>query len=928
MLKRKKTSTSVSYVSSIKKRLFWFVTTILAIWALSYFSIYRLQYNLHEMDRHADKFHLKTLHHLDLINKELTQITNEALKYEIRSIKDDTPAPILTYYSPSTSRHLIASQWQEIKTLHEAFHTHTEFDQTFRRVERQWRLLNKELLLITSTQKTDFQSIFEDTQPFQLSINQLRKLHFNNYKKITGDMLGQKRTVQIFTAILIISVISFGGAAIIFLFRAISKAAVEQDKSSQAIAQKERSLSNAQRIAKIGSWTFDISKKEFQLTAQAAHICGLAVNKDKYTYQQIIQRISNADRRLIKKAFLDILKNEKEIGVVIRFRVNDENIKYAQILGEIEHASSTNKFLINGTIQDITERKFSEKNINKFSSALAQTADAIMITNREGVIEYVNSAFESISGYTRNEALGNTPRILKSGEQKSEIYELLWNTLLSGDVFTEVLLNRRKDGTIYYEEKTISPLKDEHGEITHFISAGKDITERMQNQERMHYLAHHDVLTKLPNRMLFSERLNHSIDLARRNKLRTAVLFIDLDRFKNINDTLGHRAGDQLIQTVSSRLLETIRKGDTVARIGGDEFAVILEEVESAEAVQPISDKILRAITRPINIENNELFVSASVGISVFPLDGEDGESLLKHADTAMYQAKERGRNNYQFYSRDMSIRVNQRLALETDLHRALDAHEYEAFYQPQYNLETKQIISMEALIRWNHPSRGIVSPAGFIPTLEETGLIIKVGQWMLWTAAIHAKAINHKNQRNIRVSVNLSARQFSAPNLIEDIQRLLSETGVNPSHLEFEITESAIMQDAESALNILKEIKSMGIRLAIDDFGTGYSSLAYLKRFPIDTLKIDRSFIADTPHDPEDVMIVKAIIALSHNLNVEVIAEGVESSLQAEFLKDCGCDIGQGYYFNAPLPAREINHVLRNKEGVNPSVVNLNLSR
>ncbi len=876
---------------------------------------------------HADKFHLKSIHHLDLINQELAQLTNEVLKDELSSLKDDTPAPVLTYYSPSTSRYLIAAQWQEVKILHEAYHHHTEFDQTFTRVDRQWRLLNKELLLITSIQNTNFRSIPEDTQPFQLSINQLRKLHFNSYKSITEDMLEQKKTVQIFTALLVISVITFGGAAVVFLFRAISKAAVEQENSSQEIAQKERGLSNAQRIAKMGSWTYDISKKELHLTAQAAHICGLAANKDKYTYQQIIQRVSNADRRLIKKAFIDILKNEKEIGVVVRFLGNDENIKYAHILGEIERPLFTNAFSINGTIQDITERIVSEKDINKFSIALAQTADAIMITNREGVIEYVNAAFESISGYTRNEALGNTPRILKSGEQKTEIYEQLWNTLLCGDVFTEVLLNRRKDGTIYYEEKTISPLKDEHGEITHFISSGKDITERMQNQERLHYLAHHDVLTKLPNRMLFSERLNHSIDLARRNKLRTAVLFIDLDRFKNINDTLGHGAGDQLIQTVSRRLQETIRKGDTVARIGGDEFAIILEEVESAEAVQPISDKILRAITRPINIENNELFVSASVGISVFPLDGEDGESLLKYADTAMYQAKERGRNNYQFYSRDMSIRVNKRLALETDLHRALEAHEFEAYYQPQYHLKTKHIIGIEALIRWNHPSRGIVSPDDFIPALEETGMIIKVGQWMLWTAAIHAKAINHKNQRNIRVSVNLSARQFSAPNLIEDIQRLLYESGVNPSHLEFEITESAIMQDAESALNILREIKSMGIRLAIDDFGTGYSSLAYLKRFPIDTLKIDRSFIADTPHDSEDVTIVKAIIALSHNLNLDVVAEGVESSLQAEFLKDCGCDIGQGYFFNRPLPASEINHILRNKEGVNPSVVNLNLS-
>ncbi len=568
-----------------------------------------------------------------------------------------------------------------------------------------------------------------------------------------------------------------------------------------------------------------------------------------------------------------------------------------------------------GIARDISERKRAEEGIVKLSRAVEQTADSILITDRGGVIEYVNSAFERTTGYRKDEAIGCTPNLVRSGRHDAEFYRRMWDTILAGEPFREVFINRKKDGMLYYEEKTISPLKDALGNVTHFISTGKDITERMQIQERLQYLAHHDVVTDMPNRVLFVDRLTQAIVRSQRNQKRCAVLFLDLDRFKVINDTLGHDSGDRLLQGVANRLRRCLREGDTVARLGGDEFAILLEEIHIVDDVPPVAQKVLAALAQPLLLKDREFFITASIGISLYPDDGDDAHTLLKHADVAMYRAKHQGRNNYRFYTADMDTKALERLTLENNLRRALERDEFVLHYQPLVDVVTGNVTGVEALIRWNHPDLGLVPPNEFISLLEETGLIVPVGEWVL-REACHQGRRWHAAGLALRVSVNLSSRQFNAPDLADTIAAILRESDFDPRMLELEITESTTMQDPESSVKTLNALAAMGVRLALDDFGTGYSSLNYLKRFPIQTMKIDRSFVRDVTTDPEDATLASAIISLAHNLQIQVVAEGVEHDDQLHFLRGKRCDSVQGFLFSRPLTAEAATRFLRDGSG------------
>lgn len=555
---------------------------------------------------------------------------------------------------------------------------------------------------------------------------------------------------------------------------------------------------------------------------------------------------------------------------------------------------------------DISDRRRSEDERIKLSRALEQTADMVMITDRDGTIEYVNPAFATITGFARKDVIRRKPNILASGRHDHAFYETLWRTITAGHSFREVFINCKRDGSLFYEEKTISPLKDQAGRITHFISTGQDITERMRAEERLQYLASHDLLTGLPNRALFLDRLAHALVWAGRRGRICAVLFLDCDRFKMINDTLGHEAGDRVLQTFADRLGACVRSGDTVARLGGDEFAVLLGDVARPDHVPAVAAKILSAIAQPVEAQGRELFVTTSVGISVSPPDAGDSADLLKNAEAAMYRAKEAGRNCYEFYSADMSAKAVERLSLETALRHALEREQFVLYYQPQVDLGSRRLIGFEALIRWRHPDFGLVPPARFVPLLEETGLIVPVGEWVLRTACAQMNAWR-ASALNARVAVNLSARQFKDAKLAPMIARTLSESRFDPRYLELEITESVVMDDAETAAQTLADLGAKGVRLAIDDFGTGYSSLSYLKRFPIDTLKIDSSFVRDIPGDADDAAIVGAIIALAHRLDIAVVAEGVETQAQLDFLRARHCNAVQGYFFGQPKPADEV---------------------
>ncbi len=566
---------------------------------------------------------------------------------------------------------------------------------------------------------------------------------------------------------------------------------------------------------------------------------------------------------------------------------------------------------VEGVARDMTGPRRAQEKMLTLAGAVEQTADMVMITDRGGVVEYVNQAFCDITGFSADEVIGKLPNIMKSGKQGDAYYAKLWEGILTGKVFNGVLVNKRKNGSLYYEEKTITPFKDGRGRITHFVATGRDITERMQTQERLQYLAYHDVLTKLPNRALLTERLDQATSRSRRHGGRMALLFLDLDRFKVINDTLGHDFGDRLLQVLADRLRQCVREEDTVARLSGDEFAILLENVGAIEDVAEVARKVLNVFGRPFEVFDRELFVTTSIGISLFPGDGDTGKTLLKHAYTAMYRAKDGGRNAYQFYSAEMGAAALERLTLETNLRRALERNEFMLHYQPQLDMKQKKVIGVEALLRWNHPERGLISCGDFIPMLEETGLIVPVGEWVIKTAYRQICELRQAHGQPLRLAINLSPRQFHSVNLMAKIMEAARDVCIDPSQVEFEITESLLMTGATATLDILSRLSDLGYRFAIDDFGTGYSSLAYLKRFPISTLKIDRSFVRDIPGDRDDTAIVNTIVAMARSLDMEVTAEGVETEDQAASLRAFGCDSYQGFLFSHPLPLEELRAFL-----------------
>jgi diguanylate cyclase (GGDEF)-like protein len=478
------------------------------------------------------------------------------------------------------------------------------------------------------------------------------------------------------------------------------------------------------------------------------------------------------------------------------------------------------------------------------------------------------------------------------------------------DMLTFETTHRRQDGSLYPVEVRMQLFHAENPPV--FVAVITDITDRMKAQEQLQFLAHHDALTNLPNRALFLERLDHALTRARWTKRPLAVLFLDLDRFKNINDTLGHDIGDSTLQVAAKRLTGCVRDGDTVARFGGDEFTVLLEDLANSDDVPNVAQKILEALSRPFDVEGREFVVTTSIGISLYPSDGDDSLKLLRNADTAMYRAKEQGRNKYQFYSSEMSAKALEKFMLESSLRYALERQEFLLYYQPQVNLATGKVTGVEALLRWQHPELGLVSPTQFIPVAEETGLMKFIDEWVLRTACAQGQAWRSAGLPPLTMIVNLSGRTFNEPRMMETVSQVLANSCFAPGMLELEITESVLMHNAQATVEMLEQLNRMGLKLAVDDFGTGYSSLSYLKRFPIHTLKIDQSFVRDVTSDGDDASLVTAIIAMGHALQLNVIAEGVETPEQLDFLRRHGCDGMQGYLFSRPLPVEEITRLLQ----------------
>ena len=561
---------------------------------------------------------------------------------------------------------------------------------------------------------------------------------------------------------------------------------------------------------------------------------------------------------------------------------------------------------------DITQQKEAQKLNTLLATAIEHAGDAIEITDAESRFEYVNSAFERISGYSRVDALGQTPfSLLMSNPNDEPHYRAVQNAIASGQVWHGMLTGRRKDGTLYEQEATISPVRNAEGEITHYVAVKRDITERLQSQARIWHLAHHDALTDLPNRVLFQDRLQQAVAQARRTGLLVAILFVDLDNFKDVNDALGHEFGDLLLKEVTLRLRECTRDTDTVARLGGDEFALIHAGLERSEWAAKLAEKVLERLSEPFSLEGQEVHISASIGITICPLDHDEPHQIVKNADMAMYRAKNTGRANYQFYKQEMNFAFQARKALERDLRKALANGELDVFYQPQIDARRSLIIGAEALLRWPHPDRGMISPAEFVPIAEECGLIVALGEWMLKTACMQNKIWQDLGLPPVRVAVNLSAPQFLYRDLVASVVHALETSGLDHAYLELEITEGILMRETELTISTLRRLAELGIQIAVDDFGTGYSSMAYLKRFPVNKIKIDRAFVTDVTSDRGDAAIVGAVIGLAHGLGLAVAAEGVETYQQAAHLRARGCDELQGYYFGRPMTARSFQQRL-----------------
>jgi diguanylate cyclase (GGDEF)-like protein/PAS domain S-box-containing protein len=559
--------------------------------------------------------------------------------------------------------------------------------------------------------------------------------------------------------------------------------------------------------------------------------------------------------------------------------------------------------------EDITAKVRDQEQIRLQSSALSAAANSIFITDKQGRIIWVNAAFCRLSGFNVEELVNQTPRILKSGRQDAEFYAQLWQTILAGKVWSGEVIERRKNGELFTVHQTITPLTD-GGEITHFIAVHEDITARKDAEARIEQMAYHDTLTGLSNRVELQNRLEQAVLQAKRHSRSLALHFIDLDRFKVVNDTLGHAMGDALLQAVAKRLESCLRASDTAARIGGDEFAVLQLEISNMEGAATLANKILSAMAEPFRLSGRDIHISPSIGISVFPLDSNMPDELMKNADIAMYLAKNEGRNNFQFFTSALNLQIRDRLILESDLHAALEKGEFVLHYQPQVNLRTRRLTGMEALIRWRHPTRGMVPPRMFIGVAEECGLIHELSRWVLEQACAQNAAWQAAGLPRRRLSVNISSTNFKRGDLCQIIAEVLESTQLSPQYLELEVTETLLLDD-EDVIKAIPALKKMGVTLSIDDFGTGYSSLNYLRRLPVEKLKIDQSFVRGLPECKDDAIIVRAIIELGHALGYTVIAEGVESEEQLVYLRDHGCDEGQGYLFGHPMPAKAFEALL-----------------
>lgn len=676
-----------------------------------------------------------------------------------------------------------------------------------------------------------------------------------------------------------------------------------------ALRNSEQRLHQALEAARDGMWDWDLQTRKVYFSPGYAALLGLPAEALDDDPQHWLQRLHPDDRASFERNLEQHLavRNPTPYEVNCRLLHQDGSYRWIKSRGRLlldEHGQAERLI---GTASDITQRRKDEDSLRQAAAVFDATQEGVLVTDARQQIVHCNPAFSRITGYSQAEILGQSPGMLKSGRHDKAFYDSLWGALQNRGSWSGEVWNRRKSGEIYPQWQCIRAINDEQGEISHYVAVFSDISALKRSQRELDYLAHHDPLSNLPNRLLFTERVERALERANVDEQGGAVLLIDLDYFKHINESLGHNIGDLLLKEVGERLSQQIGNRMTLARLGGDEFGLLYESCSSAEQATDMAQRLQACLTQAFRINQQELFVTASIGISLYPVTASDVGQVLRNADSALSKAKSIGRESYAFYSQELTEHARQRVELTSALRHALDHQELRVYYQPLICLRSQELIGVEALVRWQHPQRGLVPPGEFIPIAEETGLIGAIDSWVLEQSCRQMVAWKSAGAALQFVAVNVSSRLFSRGELDLRVAEVLRDSGLDPVHLELEVTESAIMDDPDAALTLLERLRALGIRLAIDDFGTGYSSLARLKRLPVHKLKLDQSFVRGLPHDQDDVAITRAVIALGHSMGLKVLAEGVEQQQQVDLLMQLDCDHAQGYFFGHPQPAEQL---------------------
>jgi diguanylate cyclase (GGDEF)-like protein/PAS domain S-box-containing protein len=669
----------------------------------------------------------------------------------------------------------------------------------------------------------------------------------------------------------------------------------------------------------------NISESKFDtITNQATEGITVADPEGNYTFVNpaFCEMIGYSEEELLQMTVYDVNAPEQDTSSFQRFKSSEEGLAIhvllqrkdgtvfvSEVIGKMIEIDGQSQVL--GIVRDIDDQVKAQEHIHTLSMAIEQSPVSVVISDTDGNVEFVNTAFEKITGYSASEVRGLNVLRLNTDETADNRNNEIWQILSSGKEWQGEIQGRKKDGAIFWEQCHYAPVINDKGLTSHYLAVKEDITVRKQQEMQILHQAHFDSLTGLPNRFLSMDRLSQLLSEAERNKDKVAVMFLDLDDFKKINDTLGHETGDKLLIEAAARIQRALRSGDTVGRLGGDEFLVLLGGLEDAIGARPITEKLLATFKDPFRIDGRELIQATSIGVAIYPDDGDTASELLRKADSAMYHAKELDRNTYSFFTEAMNRDVSRRLALEEQMHGALGRGEFEVHYQPKIDIGSGRIIGSEALLRWNNPALGNVSPAEFVPIAEQSGLIVPIGRFVLAEALANSALWQSSYDADFHIAVNFSPCQFRDPQMVDYVNEAMQQKSITRGSLELEITEGVLLGGHSYIDEILAELKHIGVSIALDDFGTGYSSMSYLRKYPFDVLKIDRSFISDITVDQADRELINATIAMAHGLKLKVVAEGVETDGQLKYLKQQGCDYAQGYLFSKPIPAEELTALL-----------------